>query len=74
MEDIYFTGILPVISDSVINITDISNFFHWKKRIQLNLDDIVTKVVIMENNKNVKNIAYSKIWLRMLDNRKSIMA
>ena len=74
MEDIYFTGILPVISDSVINITDISNFFHWKKRIQLNLDDIVTKVVIMEDNKNVKNIAYSKIWLRMLDNRKSIMA
>ena len=60
MEDVYFTGILPVLSDTLINLADVSDFFHWRKKIYF--EEIHTKAIVTLNSLAISRPIYSKIW------------
>ena len=62
MEDVYFTGILPVLSDTLINLADVSDFFHWRKKLRTS-NEIHTKAIVTLNNLPISRPIYSRIWV-----------
>ena len=71
MEDIYYTGILPILIDETdITIANVSKWYNWK-RVNVDYDKIHMKIVsIGRRVEGLKYITYRETWDRIMEHFK----
>ena len=68
LEDIYFTGILPIISPLPVTLLDIFPWFSWRPK-SFKKSMIKNTLMILELNRFVKNKSPLSLWNEILSKR-----